>query len=808
MSAVFTYPGVYVTEKPSGAQAVPAAATSIAMFVGMADRGPFERPTRVQSLAEYARRFGEASEGEMAQQVRQFFVNGGGDAYVMRIAKGAEPSGITIQSESGNAVLEVKAKDVGAAGDLLRVEVDYATSSPERTFNLTVFRSVLNPDGSFARTDTENHANLSMDSEHARFVERVIKPSSALVAVKAQGVPAAASAGGISISGLLLPPTVAAARAALVQVLNGTGNSFTIAIDGRPPVTAAIIKEGLTAGNVESRLRSAIVNAYEQQLLNLNEPEKLKVSLTTLNATLGRVLEISSSLGSVVVSPAATNDCSVKLMLGVAAGGIELDAYSALRPAPSGAFAKLGDAAGNGTTSRLARLVKLAEQPRKNLKAFSLVDPGASDSPYEGDIAIQGAADDAIGLGAVPGAGQALGSFANVGNALDDIAAAINAKTGTRWRAQRVGYRLVLRPAPTLGPSVSSGIELTTHGDAPGSGHDLGADAGFIARNESANVAAYTLGSAGGQGYQVAESPGKDGDPPTLPEYQKAFDIIGSQVEIFNMMVLPRAPDQTSDHRQAIWGAASSFCAQQRAILFVDPDEGWETIEQAEKGADAIKLGVDTRHAIVYWPRVTVPTPAQPSGVNVDPSGSMAGLYARTDARFGTWRAPAGLEATLTGVLGLEVRMSDAENGRINPKALNAIRVFPSGVTAWGARMMVGADATGNVDDKYVNVRRMMLFIENSLYRGLQFAVFRNNAEPLWASIRLAAGAFMHGLMTRGAFASTTKSTAYYVICDETTTTPTDVNLGIVNVLVGFAPNKPAEFVHLTVTQIAGQVEI
>ena len=193
--------------------------------------------------------------------------------------------------------------------------------------------------------------------------------------------------------------------------------------------------------------------------------------------------------------------------------------------------------------------------------------------------------------------------------------------------------------------------------------------------------------------------------------------------------------------------------------------------------------------------------------MTVDPSGSMAGLYARTDTRFGTWKAPAGLEATLTGVLGVEVPMSDAENGRINPKALNAIRVFPSGITSWGARTMVGADDTGNVDDKYVNVRRTMLFIENSLYRGLRFAVFRSNAEPLWASIRLAAGAFMNGLMIQGAFASTTKSEAYYVLCDSTTTTPDDINLGIVNVLVGFAPNKPAEFVHLIVTQLAGQVE-
>jgi phage tail sheath protein FI len=168
---------------------------------------------------------------------------------------------------------------------------------------------------------------------------------------------------------------------------------------------------------------------------------------------------------------------------------------------------------------------------------------------------------------------------------------------------------------------------------------------------------------------------------------------------------------------------------------------------------------------------------------------------------------PAGIEATLTSAVGLTVSMSDDQNGRINPKAMNAIRLFPSGITSWGARTLVGADDTGNVDDKYVNVRRMALFIENSLYRGLRFAAFRNNSEPLWAAIRLAAGSFMNGLMIQGAFASSTKTQAYYVVCDATTTTPNDINLGIVNVLVGFAPNKPAEFVHLTVTQIAGQIQ-
>ena len=192
----------------------------------------------------------------------------------------------------------------------------------------------------------------------------------------------------------------------------------------------------------------------------------------------------------------------------------------------------------------------------------------------------------------------------------------------------------------------------------------------------------------------------------------------------------------------------------------------------------------------------------------MDPSGAMAGVMARTDGNRGVWKAPAGLEATIRGVTGVQHQMTDPENGVINPAALNAIRLFPAGVVSWGARTLVGFNGSGNVDDKYLPVRRTMLMIEEALARGLRFAVFEPNDEPLWAQIRLAAGSYMNGLFRQGAFAGAKSTDAYFVQCDSTTTTATDINLGIVNVLVGFAPLKPAEYVVLTVKQIAGQVQV
>jgi len=142
----------------------------------------------------------------------------------------------------------------------------------------------------------------------------------------------------------------------------------------------------------------------------------------------------------------------------------------------------------------------------------------------------------------------------------------------------------------------------------------------------------------------------------------------------------------------------------------------------------------------------------------------------------------------------------------LNPLAVNCIRNFPTyGIVAWGSRTLQGNDERGS-EWKYVPVRRTALFIEETLYRATKWVVFEPNDEPLWAQIRLNIGAFMHDLFRQGAFAGETPKDAYFVRCDSTTTTQNDVNLGIVNIIVGFAPLKPAEFVVLYLQQMAGKI--
>jgi uncharacterized protein len=205
---------------------------------------------------------------------------------------------------------------------------------------------------------------------------------------------------------------------------------------------------------------------------------------------------------------------------------------------------------------------------------------------------------------------------------------------------------------------------------------------------------------------------------------------------------------------------------------------------------------------------VRAPDPLQGGALRpLPPCGYVAGIYARTDASRGVWKAPAGSDASITGASGLLIAMSDPENGQLNPRAINCLRTLPVyGNVVWGARTLHGDDDRGS-EWKYVPVRRTALFIEESLYRGTQWVVFEPNDEPLWAQIRLNVGAFMQNLFRQGAFQGRTPREAYFVKCDRETTTQNDINLGIVNIHVGFAPLKPAEFVVLRIQQIAGQLE-
>jgi len=280
------------------------------------------------------------------------------------------------------------------------------------------------------------------------------------------------------------------------------------------------------------------------------------------------------------------------------------------------------------------------------------------------------------------------------------------------------------------------------------------------------------------------------------------------KADLFNLLCIP--PDaRGGDVPDDVFQEALSYCFARRAMAVVDPKNAWLTAAAAQTGVSGMNLnGNQARNAAIYFPRIKQADPQLDGQIETFvPCGAVAGVMARTDAQRGVWKAPAGIDASINGVAGLQVEMTDAENGLLNPLGINCLRTFPVfGRVVWGSRTLRGADAAAD-EYKYVPVRRTALFIEESLYRGLKWVVFEPNDEPLWAQIRLNVGAFMHNLFRQGAFQGKTPREGYFVKCDSETTTQNDINLGIVNIVVGFAPLKPAEFVIIKLQQMAGQIQ-
>jgi phage tail sheath protein FI len=280
-------------------------------------------------------------------------------------------------------------------------------------------------------------------------------------------------------------------------------------------------------------------------------------------------------------------------------------------------------------------------------------------------------------------------------------------------------------------------------------------------------------------------------------------------------MTLSTVGGTNNDIGISTWQAALAYCKKRRAVLIVDPFAAWTSVSAVTNASTGIDGTTGTgmsslrdENAVFYFPRINaLNTVVGNAPGQFAACGAVAGMIARTDATRGRWKAPAGLDARLSGVLSPVVSLTDGEVGQLNPLGVNEIRTMPAaGNVVWGARTLEGADRLSS-DWKYLPVRRMALYIEESLYKGTQWVVFEPNDASLWGQIRLSVGSFMNDLFRQGAFQGAKPSEAYFVKCDGTTTTQADIDQGIVNIIVGFAPLKPAEFVIIKVQQMTGQIQ-
>jgi hypothetical protein len=304
--------------------------------------------------------------------------------------------------------------------------------------------------------------------------------------------------------------------------------------------------------------------------------------------------------------------------------------------------------------------------------------------------------------------------------------------------------------------------------------------------------------------------------------------------EIFNILLVPGAALLPPDSSASVIRQAVLFCQQNQAFFLVDPPPpsailqnpaqvqtqlypwlGNETTQPAWVDSTPHEASImawaesyavsQNNSAATYYPWLTLPDPVNNSNPRlVGPSGTVAGIYARTDASQNVWSAPAGTDAVLIGAT-LSVALTDSDTGILAPQGINPLRSLPNtGNVVWGARTLAGSDLQES-QFKYVNVRRLTNFIEQSLVQSLQWTVFDPNAAPLWNAIQLEATSFLAGLFAQSAFQGTTPAQAYFVQCDSSTTSPQNILDGVVNVIVGFAPVYPAEFIVLQIQLMAGQ---
>lgn len=273
------------------------------------------------------------------------------------------------------------------------------------------------------------------------------------------------------------------------------------------------------------------------------------------------------------------------------------------------------------------------------------------------------------------------------------------------------------------------------------------------------------------------------------------------KAKCFNLLCIPPLADGRDIGPQTR-AAAIRHCEKRGALFIADPGVGWQSARQAIAGVNAA-FPTRSSHVALFFPFLQASDPARAGKtLTVAPCGAVAGVMARTDAQRGVWRPPAGTEATLMGVTGPAIRLSDSQNGELNALGINCLRTFArSGPVVWGARTLAGADQAAS-EWKYIPVRRLALFVEQSIRRGIRWAAFEPNAEPTWAKLRLNVGAFMDRLFRSGAFQGRTARQAYFVKCDATTSSQSDIDAGIASVVVGFAPLKPAEFVVITIRQL------
>jgi uncharacterized protein len=761
-----TYPGVYVQEVDSGSRTVSGVATSITAFIGRAPMGPANYPTMVYDYGEFQKAFGgRARDLPMTYAVEDFFNNGGSQALVVRVCAGA-PLGTKslLELKGDDPKYILKTKLTGPVSALVFMTAEASTKKPG-TYTLT-FRL----------------GSATSKLVLARFED--IPPESVDMTLKRSSVV------DVTYGGAPLEPD---AMAKLLDAVVKTPAQFK---GGSAPTTPTpTFRAG--AGDNTLLIDTTTPGAWADDL-ELSLIKRRVTDPTTQIATDAFTLVADHpSFQSPYMHDFA--DWTDLANLDAETGVLKLNTAPKIAKGDIGKWIGKGipltrvpDGAGAAVAMQVyGPLVLMASSPGEwgNQIGVSFDKRNITD-----DVAVK---------------------YADYG--IDDSTDFWNVNVYYPLKKNQTGAQI--GPAETIGPVYLGTIDAPCRIDhklavesqflaarapvAPVSGRDIPLDNTLVGLTDPANAdRRYGVLFDGEDGVSMSS------DIIVGDENFRSGMFALEQADLFNILVIPPDPLLTGgdDDMISIYGQAAPYCARRRAILIADPLDKWSNAAKKSQfdrivPTDfAINEITSRRSVFTYFPRVKKLDPARGNREEVfSASGIIAGIFAGTDVRRGVWKAPAGIEAGMNGVTNLEHRLTDMQNGVLNQVGVNVLRDFPIiGKVVWGSRTLAGADVLSD-DYKYLPVRRLTNYVEESLYRGSKWAVFEPNTESLWAQLRLTIGSFMGDLARQGAFYD------YFVRCDKSTTTQFDIDRGRVNVIVGMAPVKPAEFIILTIQQLAGQ---
>jgi phage tail sheath protein FI len=739
MSATYTAPGVYVVELPGGSRAISGVSTSLTAFVGRARRGPVEQPTRIFGFAEFEREFGGLwTRSPMSQAVRQYFLNGGAEALIVRVVN----RGATAPAASASIVLP-------AASSRMLIQASPAVAALP---NFDHLRLTVTPGAGLA-------FDLLVEARDAEGVvlTQAANPYSYTVALTA---------------GLTVGTVLAAKQTVTVPAINLA--TLATDADGNPTLPSVVPDAGIVVSERVAGIHYAALSTTARMRLVATADAKDLVGFDHLELVVSNVVGVTFDL------EVSARDSTGAVLDG---GGYTLAINLAALPGV------------------IATAIEIAETPG-GTKLATLSGAVLTVAPTAGSYVSTdvGAGNHVVAL--VRGLRLGAANDGAWGNGLRASTSIVDARAGS--------FHLTLAEVDQDDNVLASEAYFNV---SLGSADVRALDQVLARESKLARVLSGMGGNPAAAVGEMAFHSGTDGDPVRLA------DLTGSEAgktgmhalldaDLFNLLCIPLESWSTENSGEVdLWTQAEALCLRKRAFLIIDPPSNWTTAAFASSSAST--LTIRHKNAALYYPRIRAADPLQEGRLReFPPSGAIAGVVARTDSARGVWKAPAGTDAYLLGVPELSLKLTDMQQGELNKVGINCLRSFPVyGTLIWGTRTLAGADALAS-EWKYVPVRRLTLYLEESLQRGLQWAVFEPNDEPLWGQVRQTIKGFMQGLFRQGAFQGRSAREAYFVKCDRETTTQADIDRGVVNVVIGFAPVRPAEFVVIKLQQLAGQAAV